>query len=590
MPIKPTDVKILSAQIADTLYTKVVVDSIKYMSADATGINYQSTEPEDIVIDYDPKNRIVHDIAEIVQTFAWNVHKELEDSVDVPDHSAWDLSKDAAHDIVEVIEFYAASVNKVLQDTASVEQLVRLILTKEFDDYLVTTDAYRLDTELGKYDAVVTQDAFSRVVSFVRHFQDYLSVDDFAGIDKYFTGVKTNVAGAIDHSDYAFVKTLKDTSIASDITQLLTTKNFYDFVNIPDEYLFQLEKVFNDSTAAVDHRIASFLKVIADSVTVPDHYVADFTKVRADSASAVDSFSKVTEFIRSPNDLVTFEENTTFVSNKVLNDYPLSIDRNRSIMTKPLFDTVSSSDLILLSHALAKADTVSLPDAVKYSANKVLTDASNILDALVFISSLVYADVVLALDNVTLSSVKPFEDTTSFLDDYNIALVKDVSDTSAATDTLNYSLNAVYTDTITAITDVSKISKLKSVSDTMNTSDSMTRTVLYSRSFFDAVVLDDFMSTEGIVGASKFNAASAIDRLATSTNKVLENPCFVVDTPAIIYTKYALDTIGTQDSYVLSGVKGINEVLPITDTINIVAIIGTTSIFNAFAFNTSTFG
>jgi hypothetical protein len=413
MPIKPTDIKILSAQIADTLYTEVVVDAIRYMSADATDINYQSTEPEDIVIDYDPKNRIVHDIAEIVQTFAWNVHKELDDSVDVPDHSAWDLSKDAAHDIVEAIELYAASVNKVLHDTASVEQLVRLILTKEFDDYLLTSDAYTLDTELGKYDAVVTQDAFSRVVSFVRHFQDYLSVDDFAGIDKYFTGVKTNVAGAIDHSDYAFVKTLKDTSIASDITLLLTTKNFYDPVNIPDEYLFQLEKVFNDSTAALDQRVTDFIKAVADSVTIPDHYVADFTKVRADSASAIDAFTRVAEFVRSPNDLVIFEENTSFVSSKVLNDYPLSVDRNRSIMTKPLFDTVSSSDFILLSHALAKADAVNTPDNVSYSASKVLADTSNILDALVFISNLVYADTAIVLDNVALSSVKPFEDTTS---------------------------------------------------------------------------------------------------------------------------------------------------------------------------------
>ena len=77
MPIKPTDLKILSAQIADTIYTDIVVARINYVAADATGISYQSTEPEDIVVDYDPKNRIVHDIAEIAQTFAWNVHKEF---------------------------------------------------------------------------------------------------------------------------------------------------------------------------------------------------------------------------------------------------------------------------------------------------------------------------------------------------------------------------------------------------------------------------------------------------------------------------------------------------------------------------------
>lgn len=590
MPIKPTDLKILSAQIADTIYTDIVVARINYVAADVTGISYQSTEPEDIVIDYDPKNRIVHDIAQIAQTFAWNVHKELEDSAGVPDHSAWEMSKDAAHDIVAAIDSHTTLVHKSFDDPTIVEELVRLILTKQFDDYLVTTDAYALDTELGKFDAVLMQDAFDRTVSFVRHFQDYVTVDDWAGIDKYFTGVKTNFAGVVDHSDYAFAKVLKDVNILSDITLLITNKAFFDSVTIPDAYLVELEKVLADSTTPIDHRVADFLKVLADDVTTPDLYTASFEKVTADTASTSDEFIQVIDFVRSPNDPVTFTEELYYTTNKVLKDLPQSLDSSRGILRKPLADSTVASDFVALAYTLVKADTAVSSDTSYYTAEKVLADTALALDILVMTSQLVYSDTLTAPDQVYLSTTKPFSDSYGYADSYTLDINKDVFETVVTSDALNYSLGLSYADNITAVTDVSKIFKLQPVSDTIGTSDSVNTTTLFSRSFYDTVVLDDFMATDGTMNSFKFNAATTLDNLAVSSYKVLENPCFTTDLPAIIYTKFAQDTVGTQDSYVLSGVKGLTEDVPIIDTVDIVAIVGTTSIFNAFAFNTSTFG
>ena len=516
--------------------------------------------------------------------------KSLEDSAGVPDHSAWDMSKDAAHDIVTAIDLYAASINKPLKDAAIVKELVRLILTKQFDDYLVTSDAYKLDTELGKFDVVLMQDAFDRTVSFVRHFQDYVTVDDWAGIDKHFTGVKTNFAGVVDHSDYAFAKVLKDVNILSDITLLITNKAFFNSVTIPDAYLVEMEKVLADSTAPIDHRVADFLKVLADDVTTPDHRVSDFTKVTADTASTSDEFIQVIDFVRSPNDPVTFTEELYYTANKVLKDLPQSLDSSRGIFRKPLADSTTASDFVALAYALVKTDTAISSDTSFYVAEKVLADTTLALDILVMTSQLVYKDTVTAPDQVYLSTTKPFSDSYGYADNYTLDINKDVFETVVTSDALNYSLGLSYADSITAVTDVSKIFKLQPVSDVIGTSDSVNTTTLFSRSFFDTVVLDDFMVTEGAIDSSKFNAANALDNLAVSSYKVLENPCFTTDLPAIIYTKSVLDPLGTEDSYVLTGIKGVTEDVPVIDTIDIVAIVGTTSIFNAFAFNTSTFG
>lgn len=590
MPIKPIDIKILSAQIADTIYTDIVASHINYVAAGITDINYQNTELEDIIVDYDPKSKILHDIAEIAQTFVWSAHKKLEDSAGVPDRSTWDMSKDAAHDIVTAIDLYAASINKSFEDTAIAEELVRFILTKQFDNYLVTTDAYALGAELSKFDAVLIQDAFDRTVSFVRHFQDYVTIDDWVGIDKHFTGVKTNFAGAVDHSDYVFAKVLKDVNILSDIALLITNKAFFDSVVIPDTYLVEVEKALDDSITFTDHRTVTFLKELADNVTTPEHYSVDFAKITADVTSTSDKFSKVIDYVRSPNDSVAFSEELHYTANKALKDLPQLLDNSYSTFHKYLSDPTAASDFVSLAYALAKADTIVPNDTNHRVTKKVLSDTALAIDILVMTSRLIHGDTITAPDQIHLLTAKPFSDNFGYTDSYTLDLNKGVFETFAASDDFSYSLDVNYADDIIAITDVPKIFKLQPVSDIIGTSDSISTSTLFSRSFSDTVVLDDFMVTDGVIGAFKFNAANAIDNLVVSGYKVLEDSCFITDLPAIIYTKPAQDILGTEDLYVLTGIKGVTENVSIADNIIIVIASGASSKFNASAFNTSTFG
>jgi hypothetical protein len=75
-------------------------------------------------------------------------------------------------------------------------------------------------TEKDLIDATGQSDVFSRIVFYDRVFSEYLSLDDFASIDKYFTGNKTNVFGFTDDDVWLVGKGLSDDFVAQSAANL----------------------------------------------------------------------------------------------------------------------------------------------------------------------------------------------------------------------------------------------------------------------------------------------------------------------------------------------------------------------------------
>jgi hypothetical protein len=77
-----------------------------------------------------------------------------------------------------------------------------------------------LHSERYSNDVADVADVFSRVVHYGRVFSEYLSLDDFASVDKYFTGNKTNVFGFTDDDVRLVGKGLSDDFVAQSAANL----------------------------------------------------------------------------------------------------------------------------------------------------------------------------------------------------------------------------------------------------------------------------------------------------------------------------------------------------------------------------------
>tara|TARA_B110001454_G_C12695960_1_gene424385 strand:- start:948 stop:1700 length:753 start_codon:yes stop_codon:yes gene_type:complete len=177
-------------------------------------------------------------------------------------------------------------------------------------------------------------------------------------------------------------------------------------------------------------------------------------------------------------------------------------------------DPFSFSDSTTFSVAkTADADALILSDTQQLNLQKQFTEALSFSENV----------------NVVLTITRAFADSSAISDVSVLAIDKNFSDTLTASELVSMVLAVSKTDS-TQITDVPNLSANKSVTETLNITDSFSRVGTFSRAFTDAFSLDDtethlngaIMNKANVFGFSDTNTFSfqknATDSLSFSEN------------------------------------------------------------------------
>jgi len=249
MSIKIVSVTRLDLQVATLIYQNLEVATLSYSNPSITTAFFDPNAP----------NRFVHELAAAVDDYLINVSLAKTDAMNASDAYVWALSK-AVDEITTLTDAFLMEVDKSLVDTATVAEIFRLSLNKVFaDNDTSVTDSFDVRTIKSTNDLVIASELFSMVTSYVRHFIDYVSMDDFVGFDKQYNGVKHNVVGATDAINYiSTTKRVADsTSFAADLVIMQYSKGATDAAIVSDAFnvsyvpgnLMLLNNIpFNEST------------------------------------------------------------------------------------------------------------------------------------------------------------------------------------------------------------------------------------------------------------------------------------------------------------------------------------------------------
>lgn len=275
-------------------------------------------------------------------------------------------------------------------------------------------------------------------------------------------------------------------------------------------------------------------------------------------------------------------------------------------------------------------DIYGIVDASLYDFKKSVTDATGVLaDFSVYSLEKVAADLVASVD------------------EYLFTIDKSLADTGYATDALVALLYKVVADSVAPLDTAAWHATLDKI-DAISAYDAFTKTVYFNRFFFDYVSIDDWSNIDKHYTGTKVNVAAITDYSASNFNKVLDDSAISLDANTIYTSKpfYEVtnlsDTFNKEVSFVRSfadfvavddfanidknyigtktniasvedyqnynfakglvdyyttvdnadiiTAKLLTEVTTVLDTASVVKIGGDTSIFNASAFNQSTFG
>lgn len=318
----------------------------------------------DIKTDYDPDNRIIYDVYNIVDAHLYEYTKPLSDATGVlADFPAYTFEK-IATDLVVSVDEYLFTVDKALEDTGYATDALVALLHKVFTDSVTSSDTVAWHATLDKIDTVSTYDVFTKTVEFNRFFSDYVSIDDWSNIDKYYTGAKVNIAAVTDYSSSDFNKVLDDVTTTTDANTFYTSKPFSEVTTLSDTNFYSYGKDVQDSSVATDTTVLANTKPFTDITVTYDNYVPYVTKSLEEVVTSSDTFSKVVFFNRSFADFVAVDDFANIDKNyigtkgniasigdyqdytftKVLEDTYTLIDSTDIITAKPLFETAAVLD------------------------------------------------------------------------------------------------------------------------------------------------------------------------------------------------------------------------------------------------------
>jgi len=227
MPIKIVSVT-TSDLVASLVYKNLGVGTLSYNNPSITTAYFDPNAP----------NRLLFDIASVVDVFTLNVSLNKTETFITSDNNTYAMQK-AVADIISLVEAVSFNTNKILLDTPTVTEVFTLALTKVFQENFSTSDFSVLQYLKNASDSVSTSDAFSKVTLFVRQLADAVAIDDAVGVDKFHNTVKNNVVSAADIVAIQLNTARADAAIVSDaINVSYVPGNLMLLNNIP----------FNEST------------------------------------------------------------------------------------------------------------------------------------------------------------------------------------------------------------------------------------------------------------------------------------------------------------------------------------------------------
>lgn len=213
MPIKIVSVT-TSDLVASLVYNNLVA-SLTYNDLGVGTLSYNNPSITTAYFDPNAPNRLLFDIASIVDVFTLNVSLNRTETFITSDNNTYAMQK-AVADIISLIEAVSFNTNKILLDTPTVTEVFTLALTKVFQENFSTSDSSVLQYLKNASDSLSTSDTFNKVTIFVRQLADAVAIDDAVGVDKFHNTVKNNVVSAADIVAIQLNTARADAAIVSD--------------------------------------------------------------------------------------------------------------------------------------------------------------------------------------------------------------------------------------------------------------------------------------------------------------------------------------------------------------------------------------
>ena len=486
MSIKIVSVNRIDLQVANLVHKQLKVAVLAYEQLQVGTLTYANPSVNTVILEPNSSNRIVHDISNVVDNYFVNVSLAKSDSVSTAsDTYLWALNK-AVGEIVDLVDSSVLGVHKALIDPAVVADIFRLALNKVFADNTYLSDVFDVTTIKAINDAVATADAFEMVVEYVRHFQDYVALDDSAGIDKFYTGTKQNFVGPVDQAAFALSVLKYDTTSATDLLNYINTnKAFYENVEFADSLRkvslhvlidaplvsdvsnMLLLKQFADSNTATDHNVISsslgktdiltlvsdlrkdMVTKYSDATSATDGMTKGLLKVFHDGVAVDDMFDFMGQVAVTKNNVMSMTDIVSFWSSKDFADAATMVESLSKTVHHPLVDATSISDFISL-----------------VVRNHVSDSISNIVDHTVLTSSLKKTDAVGILTALRKSIVSTLADTATTVAIHRKDIAKYFSDAVAVDDAFDFLDQAVlHNGNLTIVSDLLNIQSSKEAAD-----------------------------------------------------------------------------------------------------------------------------
>ena len=213
MPIKIVSVT-TSDLVASLVYNNLVA-SLTYNDLGVGTLSYNNPSITTAYFDPNAPNRLLFDIASVVDVFTLNVSLNRTETFITSDNNTYAMQK-AVADIISLIEAVSFNTNKILLDTPTVTEVFTLALTKVFQENFSTSDSSVLQYLKNASDSLSTSDTFNKVTIFVRQLADAVAIDDAVGVDKFHNTVKNNVVSAADIVAIQLNTARADAAIVSD--------------------------------------------------------------------------------------------------------------------------------------------------------------------------------------------------------------------------------------------------------------------------------------------------------------------------------------------------------------------------------------
>ena len=394
----------------------------------------------------------------------------------------------------------------------------------------------------------------------------------------------------------------------------------------------------------------------SDSLSILEQSIFTFNSAKSDTVGIAENFSRVVSFVRAFTDEPTLIDSpaisfsTISADSYTLNDVPvLEVQPEKS-------DSFAMSDSETLSVDPEKSETVSITDSPALSSSIPQSDSTTISEddlkefgkAIPAGGTTTYAVTVASGTNSYGSGNKYYIDgsvSPSLSLDVGRTYIFDISDSSVSghpfrfSETANgshgggsaYSTNVTFDGSagssgayvqiqVTASTPVSLHyyctnhsgmggSITAQAAETVAMSESLSRTVVYTRAFADAYTLDDVASPSDDLRTdfdiNKGNILSIAESLNYDISTTRSDVASLADSPSIEFVTAFSDSITLSellnsegggiytdsasllDEEVISFSKALSDSASITESINVVLISGSSSVLNTGAFNTS---